>query len=363
MQESEQWGPARLPEEPPALIVHEEEPEEAEFPFSHLNGWITPQPLFFRRNHFVYPSVDPEAWRLEVTGSVAKPLRLSLADLQALGQVTQWTTLECSGNKRAYFDPPAEGTPWREGAIGHAEWGGVPLVHLLKLAGVRPGAVEVAFTGADEGEFEETGEQVHFARCLPLGEAARPDTLLAFTMNGQPLPFKHGAPLRLVVPGWYAMASVKWLTQIEVRREPFRGPFQVRDYVYLPRPGAYERAVPVTTQKVNSAIAHPREQVRLGPGPLVIRGAAWGGAQPLQRVEVSIDGGKRWVEARWVGPALRHSWRLWEVHTPPLRPGRYRILARAVDREGQTQPASAPWNAKGYGNNEMVPVSVTVALA
>jgi DMSO/TMAO reductase YedYZ molybdopterin-dependent catalytic subunit len=348
-----QWLPAPLPPDGPALISHEREPENAEFPFDQLNHWLTPNHAFYRRNHFPYPQVDADAWRLEVTGAVRRPLRLTLPDLQRMPQALQWTTLECSGNKRAFFHPPAEGTQWGPGAIGTAEWGGVPLAQLLSLAGVRPGAVAVLFTGADNGVFKATGEHVHFARSLPLAEARRADVLLALTMNGEPLPPRHGAPLRLVVPGWYAMAAVKWLTRIEVRTEPFSGPFQSRDYVYLPQPGT-----PVTVQKVNAAIAQPTEGAQVPPGPLTIRGAAWGGAQ---RVDVSIDGGWRWQQADWAGPALPHAWRLWQTVTPPLRPGRYVLAARAAGPDQKTQPLAAPWNAKGYGNNAIVPVRITVA--
>lgn len=360
MHKSGQWLPVRLPSGQEQVIVHEEEPENAEVAISSLAGWMTPVRSFYRRNHFPYPQVDPAAWRLEVSGAVNRPLRLSLDDLRAMEQTSQWATLECSGNKRSFFQPPAEGIQWREGAIGTAEWGGVPLLHLLQMAGVQPGAVEVAFTGADGGSFKETGAHVHYARSLPLCEAVRPDVLLALTMNGEALPEKHGAPLRLVVPGWYAMASVKWLTAIEVRREPFRGPFKVRDYVYLPRPGAYGEAVPVTAQRVNGAISQPVTGARLRPGRLAVRGVAWGGTQPLRRVEVSLDGGRRWAEAAWAGPSGPNTWRLWHYQTPALRPGRYLIAARAIDAEGRTQPSRAPWNAKGYGNNQIVPVAVTV---
>lgn len=334
----------------PEFIVHEQVPENAEIPLSQQPGWVTPPPLFFRRNHFPYPQVDAATWRLEVTGGLRRPLRLSLGQLRAMAQGREWATIECSGNKRSYFEPPAEGTPWREGAIGNAEWAGVPLRHLLRLAGVRPGALEVAFYGADS-----------FARSLPLAEALRPEVLLAITMNGEGLPAKHGAPVRLVVPDWYAMASVKWLTRIEIRLAPFRGPYQVRDYVYLPRPGAYDQAVPVTRWKVNSAVVRPPDGARVAPGPLLVCGAAWGGTGPLRRVEVSLDGGRRWAEATWLGPAVPHTWRLWQWMTPPLGPGHYRIASRAVDGSGEIQPARAPWNAKGYGNNAIHPVTVTVA--
>ncbi len=360
MPPKDRWAPGRLPSGQPHLIVREEQPEDAEFAMAHLNSWVTPNPLFFRRNHFRYPKVDQPSWRLDLTGAAARPLRLSLDDLRRMPQTSQWTTLECSGNKRAYYEPETEGTQWTAGAIGNAEWGGVPLATLLALARPLTGAVEVLFVGADEGIFKETGERVHFARSLPLDQALRPDLLLALTMNGEPLPQRHGAPLRLVVPTWYAMASVKWLTRIELLTRPFRGPFQVRDYVYIPSPGAYDRSVPVTWQRVNSTITQPVDGARVQPGPLTVRGVAWAGNAPPERVEVSLNGGRSWTCAELIDPALPAVWRLWHWVSPPLSPGVYQILVRATDAAGETQPRRAAWNAKGYGNNSMIPLTIIV---
>lgn len=341
-------APARLPPGRPAPLVHEEQPENLEFPLTGLNGWLTPADRLFRRNHFAYPTLDRD-WRLQV-GSRS----LTLADLQAMPRTSLWSTLECAGNKRAFFERSFKGDPWRDGAIGNAEWGGVPLVDLLRLAGPTEGAVEVWFAGADSGRHRETGQQVHFARSLPLAEALRPDILVACTLNGEPLPRKHGGPVRLIVPGWYAMASVKWLTRIDLLREPFTGPFQTDDYLYQPQ------GVPVTVQKVNSTITHPGDGARLLSGPVTIRGAAWGGLAPIRQVQISLDGGDSWQEAELVGPAQPHAWRLWQFVTPPLRQGRYRVIARAVDSTGATQPPQAEWNEKGYGNNQVAAVRFTV---
>lgn len=317
----------------------------------HLAGWLTPAALFYRRNHFPYPQMVVAAWRLEVGGLAARPLRLSLSDLRALPRTSRWVTLECSGNKRRLYTPPAEGTPWGDGAIGNAEWGGVPLGTVLRMAGPLPGVREVVFTGADT-----------FARSLPLEAALDPGVLLALEMNGQPLPFVQGAPARLVVPRWYGMAAVKWVTSVELIKGPFRGRFQAREYVYLPRPEAYEEAVPVTTQRVNATITYPRDGARVKPGPLWVRGAAWGGTPPLRRVEVSLDGGAAWAEAEFVGPEQPDAWRLWQFRTESLGPGRHIVLARATDAAGVTQPREAAWNAKGYGNNQMPAVEFVVGL-
>ncbi|MDF2627072.1 MAG: sulfite oxidase-like oxidoreductase [Symbiobacteriaceae bacterium] len=181
-------------------------------------------------------------------------------------------------------------------------------------------------------------------------------------MNGQPLPREHGGPLRLIVPHWYGMASVKWVTRIELLSRPFRGPFQAKEYVYLPAPGAYDRATPVTLQKVDSVITHPAPDQRFKPGRVAVRGVAWGGGSPLARVEVSLDRGATWTEAELAGPKAHAAWRLWQYRTPSLPPGRHEVMVRATNADGEVQPATAPWNAKGYGNNAIPRVQFLVAL-
>lgn len=346
-----------------ALITRETDPPNLEMPIALQQGWLTPNRLFYQRNHFRLPPPAAGAWTLAVEGEVERPFQAGLWELARMPAVSEWVTVECSGNKRAFFDPPAEGTKWTEGAVGTAEWTGVPLAALLGRAGVKPGAIEVRFTGLDSGRYKATGERVHFERSLPLGKALDRETLLAWSMNGEPVPHEHGGPLRLVVPGWYAMASVKWLGRVEVRSRPFRGPFQVRDYVYLPAPGAYDQAVPVTVGKVNSAITYPADGSAVKPGRLVIRGLAWSGAAPVTGVAVSLDGGSTWEPAELAGPEAPHAWRQWHREIEGLRPGEYRILARARDAEGREQPERAPWNAKGYGNNQFAAVRVRVSLS
>lgn len=354
--------PVQLPPGEPKPVRHQVSPENVEFPMAYLNGWVTPGSRFFRRNHFAYPTVDPASWRLTVGGEAGNRLEFTLSQLQAMPQTSLWATLECSGNKRSFFQPPAEGTPWRDGAVGNAEWGGVLLCHLLRLAAPRPDALEVLFVGADQGVFRETGERVPYARSMPLETALAGGALLALTMNGQPLPFAHGGPGRLIVPHWYGMASVKWVTRIELLALPFRGPFQVRDYVYLPAPGAYNRALPVTLQKVDTVITHPTAGQTFRPGRIPLRGVAWGGSSPLASVEVSLDGGATWAGAELVGPEESAAWRLWQYFTRALPPGTHELVARATNTEGQVQPAMATWNAKGYGYNAVPRVQFTVAL-
>lgn len=318
---------------------------------AYLNGWVTPSRRFFRRNHFSYPVVDPARWRVVVDGEVGHRLEFTLSQLQAMDQTSLWVTMECSGNKRSLFQPPAEGTPWRDGAVGNAEWGGVLLCDLLRLAAPGREAMEVLFVGADQGVFKETGERVEYARSLPLETALAGGALLALTMNGQPLPPEHGGSGRLIVPYWYGMASVKWVTRIELLSRPFQGPFQARDYVYLPSPGAYDQAVPVTFQKVDAVITHPTPGQKCKPGMVAFRGVAWGGSSPLASVEVSLDNGGTWAEAELVGPKAPAAWRLWQYVTPSLPSGGHDLVVRATNADGEVQPAVAPWNAKGYGNN------------
>ncbi|HWI62758.1 MAG TPA: sulfite oxidase [Symbiobacteriaceae bacterium] len=341
-------------------IVHETAPVNLEWPVSDMDTWMTPVARFFERNHFQHPDPVGAPWTLQLEGLVSSRLRLGLGDLRRLGAVSRWVTLECSGNKRSLFEPPAEGTPWREGAVGNAEWTGVPLRSVLQRAGLTADAAWVRFTGADAGRFKETGRWVHFERALPLELAMNPAVMLAWAMNGEPLPHKHGGPLRLVVPGWYGMASVKWLTSVEVRKEEFRGPFQVRDYVYLPEPGAYDRAVPVTIGRVNSIVTHPANGDKVPPGRLLVRGLAWSGGAPVSQVDVSLDSGRTWQQAALKEPAAEHAWRRWELEIPDAKPGEYRILVRAADAAGNVQPPKGDWNAKGYGNNQMTMLRLTV---
>jgi DMSO/TMAO reductase YedYZ molybdopterin-dependent catalytic subunit len=347
-------------------ITVEERPYNAETPLWALGTLPTPAGLVYVRTHFDLPEhlAAPDfraAWRLRVDGAVQHPLDLGLADLQALEPRRIPVTMECAGNGRALMTPPPPGTPWRLGAVSTVTFTGTPLAGLLARAGVRPGAVEVLAEGADRGEVAR-GRVEPFRRSLPLAAATHPDTLLAWAMDDRPLPPLHGAPLRLVVPRWYGMASVKWLVRLTVLEEPFAGFFQRERYVYEDEEGT-PQGTPVTTIRVRAVIADPPDGARLPAGPLTIRGIAWSGDGPIATVRVSTDGGAHWQEAALeesLSPYAAHPWHLtWD----PPGPGRYTIVARAIDTLGNAQPLAPRWNRHGYGNNVAHTVHVEVTAS
>src|SRR5262249_33136337 len=250
-------------------------------------------------------------------------------DLQNMRSQTVVVTLECAGNGRTQFEPPIEGEKWEWGAVSTAEWTGVPLVEILDRAGVRPDAREVLFRGADCGTVDRRAESTRFERSLRLDDARNADALLAYAMNGEPLPIQHGYPLRLIVPGWYAVASVKWLTEIELIDRPFEGHYQTDKYWYeLERNGEMVRE-PVMLQRVRALITEPKPNARVATGETIIRGVAWSGVAPIARVEVNVsDSG--WRDTRLVGERRRHGWQWWELATRLEEPGAATIRARAT---------------------------------
>jgi DMSO/TMAO reductase YedYZ molybdopterin-dependent catalytic subunit len=296
-----------------------------------------------------------------VGGLVERPLDFSLRDLHNMRSQTIVATLECAGNGRTMFDPPVGGEKWNLGAVSTAEWTGVPLVEIFDRAGVRTAAREVLFRGADGGTVEGHPAPLRFERSLELDQARTADVLLAYAMNGEPLPHQHGYPLRLIVPGWYAVASVKWLTEIEVIDRPFAGHYQVDKYWYESERNGEIVREPVTLQKVRALITEPAadQEAECG-GELAIRGVAWSGAAPIARVEVSVGGGG-WQEARLVGERKRHSWQWWELVTRIREPGVATLRVRATDLAGRTQPERSEWNRLGYGNNAIHEVPVRIA--
>ena len=323
---------------------------------SGQGDWTTPNERFFIRSHFGEPELGDDH-RIAVGGAVKRSRSVSIAELAAMAKVERAVTLECAGNSRSYLNPPGVGLQFRHGAVGNAVWEGVPLARLLEPAGVDPDAVEVLFRGADSGI--EAGEHMHFERSLPLAQALHPDTIIALTMDGEPLTRAHGFPARLIVPGWYGMASVKWLSQIEVLTEPFGGHFQTDAYTFI-EPGSQGGPNrPVTRMAVKSVITAPLQDERLS-GPVAIAGFAWSGHGAIAAVEVSTDNGATWAEAELSESENPRAWRRWRFDWQPAGGGHYVLQVRARDAAGNGQPESADWNYRGYVNNAVQAVSVIV---
>lgn len=324
-------------------------PENSEMPLDTVHGWVTPNRLFFVRNHFPAPAVERTGWKVRVGGEVEQPIELGLDDLLAMPQHSVFATVECAGNGRSFLHEKQPGVQWGAGAIGHAEWTGVPVRAVLERAGLRRGAVEVLFEGADRGAESDHPEPMHFARSLPLDKALDRDTLLVLRMNGEPLTADHGAPVRLFVPGWYGVASVKWLARAEVLARPFRGYYQSVKYTVRRRDSAGATAAEIVgPMEVKSEIVRPREDETLGVGTNRLFGIAWAGEEAVDRVEVSTDGGRTWGAATLLGEPARYCWALWEYLWEVAEPGDYELLSRAVSTGGRAQPmAHDPLNG-GY---------------
>jgi sulfane dehydrogenase subunit SoxC len=330
-------------------------------PLEALRYAVTPVGLHYLLTHYDIPAVDAAAWRLSIGGSVERPLELSLEDLRARPAVTRAVTLECAGNGRARLEPRPLSQPWLTEAVGTAEWTGVALAPLLAEAGVRDDAVELLFTGADRGI--EGGVEQLYERSLPRAEALGPDALLAYAINGRPLPPQHGAPLRLVIAGWYGMAHVKWLAAITALTEPFDGYQNKVGYRLFSAAG--EAGAPVTRIMPRALTIPPGipdffTRARfLDAGPCALAGRAWSGWAPVARVEVSVDGGTSWEDAQLGDELDERAWRAWS-YAWDARPGEYVICSRATDGAGNVQPVEPPWNLKGFANNEVERLRVTV---
>jgi DMSO/TMAO reductase YedYZ molybdopterin-dependent catalytic subunit len=330
----------------PELHVISRDPLNAETRLADLVGIVTPVGRHYVRNHFPIPA---HPGTLTIAGAVRRPLTLTLAELEARRTVTHHVTLECAGNGRSYLDPMPPGEPWGLGAVGTAEWTGVRLGELLADAGLAPEVVEIRSRGSDQGRAGGLERPIAFERSLP-PDVAR-GALVAFAMNGRPLTPNHGAPLRLVVRGWYGMAAVKWLTEITATTEPFRGFFQVERYVVDGKP--LGRIAP------RAVIVAPADGATVAAGRQLVRGLAWSGLG-IVRVEVSLDRGASWRRAR-LGPRLSsQAWRSWEFEWRPSAPGEAVLLARAVDADGRLQPLEPVRDPLGYVNNAAQPTRVQV---
>ncbi len=335
----------------------EYDPFNAETPMSALGQVPTPDGVFFVRNHFAAPELSGAEHRLLLQEGFESPLALSLAQIQALPKRTLLVTLECAGNGRTAIEPLPPGTPWAVGAVGTAHFGGAALCDVLRAARPRAETREILFRGADRGEVEK-GRVESYERSLPLQQALRADTLLCYEMNGRPLPREHGFPLRLIVPGWYGVASVKWLTQISALSEPFRGFYQYDRYVYLGEAGVADYT-PLARMRPRALIALPLDQATIRAGLIEVRGTAWSGEAPLQRVDVSVDEGRTWEPVELDPSDSAYAARAWCFRWRATS-GRYTLMVRARDQAGGAQPLESCKNVLGYGNNVVQRVRVTV---
>jgi DMSO/TMAO reductase YedYZ molybdopterin-dependent catalytic subunit len=328
-------------------------------PLEGLRYDVTPTGIHYLLTHFDIPDVDPSSWRLAIGGNVERTLNLDLDEIRARPARTMPVTMECAGNGRARLFPRPISNPWLNEAIGTAEWTGTSLGDVLAEAGVRPDTEELVFTGADHGT---QGDVEHdYQRSLPVGEANRPEVLLAYEMNGRPLEPQHGAPLRLLVPGWYGMTSVKWLKRIDAVTAPFQGYQQAVAYRY--KKDEEDPGVGVSRIRVRALMIPPgypdflTRRRFIDAGPVELRGRAWSGAGPVVRVEVGVDGS--WEDAKVEQAIGDFAWSAWSYGWD-AEPGDHILSCRATDAEEQSQPLRQPWNYQGMGNNLVQTVPVTV---
>jgi DMSO/TMAO reductase YedYZ molybdopterin-dependent catalytic subunit len=346
-----------------ALLVIEESPFNAEAAPHALASPITPAGAHYVRAHFGPPALSQKTHRIRVDGAVGQSLSLSLAELRARPGRSVTVTLECAGNQRLAMAPLPEGEPFGAGAVSTASWRGPSLEQILEDAGVRDDAVEILVSGADRGQPKDSDANdaaIPYARALPLEVARAADVILALEMNGRPLPIEHGAPVRLIVPGWYGMASVKWVARISALTQPFDGWFQRRRYVY-----EHDGQVrPVELMRVTSMVVAPAENSVIPGRRVDVWGWAWSagtslaagrrrlstGAAAIAGVDVSIDGGP-FQPATLDRPLAPHAWRRFSAQLAVGHAGRHTLRSRARDAAGRVQPDVAEWNRYGYGNH------------
>jgi sulfite oxidase len=344
------------------LIVRSIRPEDLETPVSLLNSWITPNDLFYVRHHLYAPKVDVNEWKLTVGGEVQNPITLTLDELKRAPKHAVTVSLECAGNGRAFFDPPVAGIQWEKGAVGTARFAGARLADVLNKAGVKPSGQYVAMNGADK----PLGKMPDFIRNIPIKKALDADTILAYEMNGEALPFLHGFPLRVVVPGWEGAYAVKWLTDIQVIEKEYDGFFVKTAYRFPNRPVAPGEAVapqdmiPLTGLVVKSFINSPLEGATVATGKIRVSGFAWAGESNIDKVDVSMDNGSSWFPAKLGKERERYAWQSFEYEFDIARPGSYLLMSRATDDKGKVQPVAPWWNPSGYLWNVIDKVRINV---
>jgi DMSO/TMAO reductase YedYZ molybdopterin-dependent catalytic subunit len=354
----------------PGVIARRRNPDNLEFPFALLRDFLTPTEQFFVRTHFHVPKLDSKSWRLKIEGAVRKSLEIDYDDLRRMPSRTLTAVLECSGNGRIFLKPPQNGLRWELGGVGNAEWTGVRLADVLERAGVEKDAIEVIAEGADKGEFKPpsppTPGVIPFARSLSLTKARQPEVLLAYKMNGEELTAAHGAPVRLLVAGWYGMASVKWLQRLILTKQPFHGYFQTFEYSMWDRSQGMPNLVPVRDMQVKSQIARPMlGEVVEGKSTYEVWGAAWAGKSTVAKVEVSCDGGKSWQEAELsdMDKPVPFTWRRWSYKwRTPEKNGPCTLMARATDAQGTTQPMHRDEDRRDAVISHVLPIEVEVKV-
>lgn len=345
------------------MIIREREPLNLEYPFDHLDDFLTPNDLFYIRSHFPAPKLDPAAYELSIGGSVDRPFSISYKDLLSMPTVTRALTLECAGNGRIFLVPQVKGAQWQLGAVSTATWTGVPLKDLLDRAGLHPDVCEIVLEAADRGVTKNEpippGE-TPYARSIEVDKIG--DAIIAYKMNGEDLPVDHGAPVRAVVGGHYGMAAVKWLTRIHAVNQPFAGYWQTSDYGYWDYLDGNPVRRPLGPMALKSAIARPRLRESVAAGQTYkVFGAAWSGETNVAQVELTTDGGKSWCPVRLIDKAEPYVWRRWEFDWQvPNEKGTYILQSRATDTEGSAQPSEHDCRFGTYVIHHTFEIEVTV---
>lgn len=362
------WAADMTPasDESKPVTVRVSRPLDAETPAQAFTSFLTPNHQFFVRSHFGPPpaeAIEEPQWKLHVGGAVERPNEFTITSLQQFKAVTMTAVLQCSGNGRAYHRPRVPGVQWERGAVGNAQWTGVRLRDVLQAAGIRAEARHVMFQGADRPVLPAVPL---FFRSIPLEKALHPDTLLAYEMNGQPLPLLHGAPLRVITPGWMAESCIKWLTHIEARKEEASGYYMQTAY-RVPVKSAHtgtgvpdDATAPVEVMPVKSLISSPEDGQSLRAGAAKIQGVAWAGETKIAKVEISFDDGDTWQPAQLVGDDRLYAWRQWQFLWQATVEGTFAIVCRATDERGNVQPAATSWNPSGFLWNGWDRVTVRV---
>jgi DMSO/TMAO reductase YedYZ molybdopterin-dependent catalytic subunit len=343
------------------MITRSPRPADLEMPLDGFHEWITPVDRFFVRCHTYFPErVNLSDWRLKIDGVVNQPFTLTMDDLKKLPRVELVGVLECAGNGRTFYQPHVAGTQWAFGSVGNGRWAGVRFRDVLQKAGLKESAKAILLDGSDS----PLGSMPKFQRTVTVQKALDPDTLLAYEMNGQPLPDEHGFPLRLIASGWAGDSWVKWLRNIEVLDHEFEGFWMKTAYrhpTHHVEPGAAvdpSELAPVTDLNVKSVIATPGNWAK--PGRVRISGTAWSNNSPVTRVDISVDGGNTWKAAKLGKDQSRYAWRLWELDWQAPT-GKHTLIARATNAAGQMQPLHEEWNPSGYLWNVAQPMEVVVS--